>query len=123
MPRRPTIYDKSKASAYCAFSRCRWGLLGHFFFHYTISVLSPCLSCTQIDIDLKTFLKSCLTQNNQIVTKPHPFRSPFFLFVTDAGMRQFKIFIVAGEVGRMAKRPRVSDVKLKSQVFYCVLII
>ena len=29
---RPTNVDYSRASAYCACSRCWWGLFGHFFF-------------------------------------------------------------------------------------------
>ena len=28
---RPTNLDNSRARAYCACSRCRWGLFGHFF--------------------------------------------------------------------------------------------
>ena len=30
---RPTNLDESRARAYCACSRCRWGLFGHFFSH------------------------------------------------------------------------------------------
>ena len=30
---RPTNLDESRARAYCACSRCGWGLFGHFFFH------------------------------------------------------------------------------------------
>ena len=29
----PTNLAYSKARAYCAFSRCGWGLFGHFFSH------------------------------------------------------------------------------------------
>ena len=28
---RPTNLDSSRARAYCACIRCRWGLFGHFF--------------------------------------------------------------------------------------------
>ena len=28
---RPTNLDESRARAYCACSRCGWGLFGHFF--------------------------------------------------------------------------------------------
>ena len=31
VPGRPTYLDNSKARAYCACSRCGWGLFGHFF--------------------------------------------------------------------------------------------
>ena len=31
VPGRPTNLDLSRARAYCACSRCGWGLLGHFF--------------------------------------------------------------------------------------------
>ena len=30
-PGRPTTLDNSRAGAYCAYSRCGWGLFGHFF--------------------------------------------------------------------------------------------
>ena len=33
VPGRPTSLDDSRARAYCACSRCRWGLFGHFFSH------------------------------------------------------------------------------------------
>ena len=39
----PTNLDDSKARAYCAYERCRWGLFGHFFSH--LSFLSSfCIS-------------------------------------------------------------------------------
>ena len=28
---RPTNLDHSRTRAYCACSRCRWGMFGHFF--------------------------------------------------------------------------------------------
>ena len=28
---RPTTLDNSRARAYCAYSRCGWGLFGHFY--------------------------------------------------------------------------------------------
>ena len=31
VPGRPTNLDYSRARAYCACSRCGWGLFGHFF--------------------------------------------------------------------------------------------
>ena len=33
VPGRPTNLDKSRTRAYCACSRCGWGLFGHFFSH------------------------------------------------------------------------------------------
>ena len=30
-PGRPTNLDDSGARAYCAYSRCGWGLFGHFY--------------------------------------------------------------------------------------------
>ena len=33
VPGRPTNLDNSRARAYCACSRCGWGLFGHFFSH------------------------------------------------------------------------------------------
>ena len=33
VPGRPTNLANSRARAYCAFSRCGWGLFGHFFSH------------------------------------------------------------------------------------------
>ena len=35
---RPTTLEDSRARAYCACSRCGWGLFGHFF--YYLSFLS-----------------------------------------------------------------------------------
>ena len=36
MPGRPTYLDYSMARAYCACSRCGWGLFGHFFSHLSL---------------------------------------------------------------------------------------
>ena len=36
VPGRPTNLAYSRARAYCAFSRCGWGLFGHFFFHLSL---------------------------------------------------------------------------------------
>ena len=33
VPGRPASLDDSRARAYCACSRCGWGLFGHFFSH------------------------------------------------------------------------------------------
>ena len=33
---RPTNLDYSRVSAYCACSRCEWGLFGHFFNHLSL---------------------------------------------------------------------------------------
>ena len=33
MPGRPTYFDNSWVRAYCACSRCGWGLFGHFSSH------------------------------------------------------------------------------------------
>ena len=33
VPGRPTSLDNSRERAYCACSRCGWGLFGHFFSH------------------------------------------------------------------------------------------
>ena len=43
VPGRPTNLDYSRARAYCACSRCGWGLFGHFFLIYQFSFLSPFL--------------------------------------------------------------------------------
>ena len=36
VPGRPTTLDCSRARAYCACSRCGWGLFGHFFSHLSL---------------------------------------------------------------------------------------
>ena len=36
VPGRPAYLDYSRARAYCACSRCGWGLFGHFFSHLSI---------------------------------------------------------------------------------------
>ena len=42
VPGRLTYLDKSKAKAYCALSRCGWGLFGLIFLSFIISLfLSP----------------------------------------------------------------------------------
>ena len=33
VPGRPTNFDYSRARTYCAYSRCGWGLFGHFYSH------------------------------------------------------------------------------------------
>ena len=46
VPGRPTNldYSRGRARAYCACSRCGWGLFGHFFsLIYYFSFLSPSL--------------------------------------------------------------------------------
>ena len=40
VPRRPTNLDNSRARAYCACSRCGWGLFGHLIVVYLFSFLS-----------------------------------------------------------------------------------
>ena len=39
VPGRPTYLDSSRARAYCAGSRCGWGLFGHFFSESHLSFL------------------------------------------------------------------------------------
>ena len=51
VPGRPTNLDYSRARAYCAFSRCGWGLFGHFSLIYHFSFLSPSLAGRRPDID------------------------------------------------------------------------
>ena len=36
VPGHPTNLDDSRARAYCACSRCGWGLFGHFFSHLSL---------------------------------------------------------------------------------------
>ena len=43
VPGRPTNFDKSRARAFCACSRCGWGLFGHFFSRLSFLFLSPSL--------------------------------------------------------------------------------
>ena len=51
VPGRPTSLDKSRARAYCACSRCGWGLFGHFFLSSIISFFFSTLSGRRLDID------------------------------------------------------------------------
>ena len=37
VPGRPTNFDSCRARAYCAYSRCGWGLFGHFTLVYHFS--------------------------------------------------------------------------------------
>ena len=43
VPGRPTNLDYSRTRAFCACSRCGWGLFGHFFSHLSFLFLSPSL--------------------------------------------------------------------------------
>ena len=43
VPGRPTNLDKSRARTFCACSRCRWRLFGHFFSRLYFSFPSPSL--------------------------------------------------------------------------------
>ena len=43
VPGRPTNLANSRARAYCARSRCGWGLCGHLFLSPVNSLLSPSL--------------------------------------------------------------------------------
>ena len=47
---RPTTLDNSRARAYCAYSRCGWGLFGHFFSRLSF-LFSFSLSGRRPDID------------------------------------------------------------------------
>ena len=47
---RPTNLDYSRARAYCACSRCGWGLFGHFYSHLSPLFFLP-LSGRRPDID------------------------------------------------------------------------
>ena len=43
VPGCPAYLDKSRARAFCACSRCGWGLFGHFFSRLSFLFLSPSL--------------------------------------------------------------------------------
>ena len=47
----PTNLDSSRAKAYCACIRCRWGMFGHFFLSSIISLFFLLLSGRRPDID------------------------------------------------------------------------
>ena len=50
VPGRPTTLDKSRARDYCACSRCRYGLFGHFFSRLSFLFFLP-VSGRRSDID------------------------------------------------------------------------
>ena len=56
--------DYSRARAYCACSRCGWGLFRHFFLIYHFSLLSPSF-WEMVRYRLKYYLKGPLSPNNQ----------------------------------------------------------
>ena len=62
VPGRPTNLANSRTRAYCAFSRCGWGLFGHFSLIYHFSFLSPSLWETA-RYRLKYCLKGPLSPN------------------------------------------------------------
>ena len=51
VPGRPTCLDDSRARAYCACSRCEWGLFGHFFLSSIFSLFFLPLFGRRLDID------------------------------------------------------------------------
>ena len=53
--------DDSRARAYCACSRCGWGLFGHFYSALSFLLSSPCLWGT-VRYRLKYCLKGLLSQ-------------------------------------------------------------
>ena len=50
VPGRPTNLNYSRARANCAYSRCGWGLFGHFFSRLSFLFFLP-LSGRRPDID------------------------------------------------------------------------
>ena len=50
VPGHPTNLDYSRARAYCAFSKCGWGLFGHFVSHLSLLFFFS-LSRRRPDID------------------------------------------------------------------------
>ena len=56
VPGRPTNLDNtcSRTKAYCACSRCGWGLFGHFFLSTVISQFYLPLSGGRPDMDCNT---------------------------------------------------------------------
>ena len=69
VPGGPTNLNCSMARAYCACSRCGWGLFGHFFSH--LSFLSPSLWETA-QCRLKYCLKGLLRLNQPTKTISYP---------------------------------------------------
>ena len=61
VPGRPTILDNSRAKAYCACSRCGWGLFGYFFLSSFFFL--PLWETARYR--LKNCLKGSLTKYNQ----------------------------------------------------------
>ena len=51
VPGRPTNLDDSRTRAYCACSRCGWGLFGHFLLSSILSLLFLPLFGRRPDID------------------------------------------------------------------------
>ena len=60
VPGRPTNLDYSRARAYCACSRCGWGLFGHFFSDLSL-LFSFSLSLGATRYGLKYCLKGPLS--------------------------------------------------------------
>ena len=64
VPGRPTSLDDNRARAYCACSRCGWGLFGHFSLSYLFSFLLPLFErWPDIDSVLETQGNKLVTQN------------------------------------------------------------
>ena len=68
VPGRPTNLDLSRARAYCACSRCGWGLFAYFSLVYYFSFLSPSLWETaryRLEIPSQRAVKPKTTTNQQ----------------------------------------------------------
>ena len=66
VPGRPTNLDYSRTRAYCAYSRCVWGLFGHCFSRLSfLSSFSLCLRDGSIQIEILSQMAVKLKITNQ----------------------------------------------------------
>ena len=68
VPGRPANLDFSRARAYCACSRCGWGLFGHFFYHLSLLVS---FSLSLVDGPIETEILSQRAVKHKTTNQPH----------------------------------------------------
>ena len=82
-------FEYSRARAYCACSRCGWGLFGHFYSHLSFSSLSPSLWETaryRLKYCLKGSLNPKQPTNQCYNTDPIPVSLCFKQLQLDSGI-------------------------------------
>ena len=92
VPGRPTVCNiYSRARAYCACSRCGWGLFGHFSLVYHFSFLTPSLWETA-QYRLKYCLKGPLSPNQPTNQSFYILKMVYYVYSLESPRRKSKVY-------------------------------